>query len=214
MPDVLAYEVAAYWNLARGRRNRGEIRVRIVAKITDKPTPRMPIADEYRIGQNRPIANPHLFLRGERGTHSGIRGETRWAATASTIATMPGHVLLLMFSRRPIPLLLLRPLAVLLAAILVAAVLPRRHYAQDKPDNWLTRLFQPPPASPVPDLRSWLRRRDAVERPVRRVGQSADDGGCDPRGGGRFQQLHRRSVARCARGAASRAKITIASPRA
>jgi membrane-bound lytic murein transglycosylase B len=36
------------------------------------------------------------------------------------------------------------------AAVLLAAGLAGAALAQDKPDNWLTRLFQPPPSSPVP----------------------------------------------------------------
>ena len=36
------------------------------------------------------------------------------------------------------------------AAVLFAAVLADAALAQDKPDNWLTRLFQPPPAGTVP----------------------------------------------------------------
>jgi membrane-bound lytic murein transglycosylase B len=55
-----------------------------------------------------------------------------------------------MFSRRPIPLFLLRPLAVLIAAISIAAIADAPSHAQDKPDNWLTRLFQPAAGSPVP----------------------------------------------------------------
>ncbi len=38
-----------------------------------------------------------------------------------------------------------------LAAILFAAGLAAPAMAQDKPDNWLSRLFQPPAASPVPN---------------------------------------------------------------
>jgi hypothetical protein len=38
-----------------------------------------------------------------------------------------------------IPTLILR----LVAALLIAAGLPAAALAQDKPDNWLTRMFQP-----------------------------------------------------------------------
>ena len=56
-----------------------------------------------------------------------------------------------------------------LAVVLLAAGLAAPALAQDKPDNWLTRLFQPPAGSPVPgsgDATQWSGQSGASGNPA------------------------------------------------
>ena len=68
-------------------------------------------------------------------------------------------------------------------------------HAQDKPDNLLMRLFQPPASGPVPTPGGT--RNGRLERTTRRLGRSAHDRRRHPRRGRRFRQLPRQPVARC-----------------
>ena len=96
-----------------------------------------------------------------------------------------------------IPTLILR----LVAALLIAAGLPAAALAQDKPDNWLTRMFQPSanPSVPAPAgaTREWSGQPGASGNPLMTAdairAAAADFGNCLA---GLWPQAERRGVSR------------------